>query len=292
MKYGIIEIGSSNTKTHIYENEEIIYESNTTIEFKKNYDKEIARTDLDKLGEVIEKAMSYTMNLHVYGCSIFRSITNNELEKINANLYANYGLKIEVVSQADEALYTASGCYKKTDYVGNMCIFIGGGGSIELIFVKNKEVIYQKYYDFGVSDITNKFPSLKNDVPDVSFDEAYDHVEDLLGRIEAEADVLILAGGDHLYWYQNARFDLLDNEIYSAKNQMFMLTRDMSDKYDREAFTKSLDEIRQNSDNPKWFDGARAMIVITNCISHKINAQYLVPTKINMEEGLKIELND
>ena len=292
MKYGIIEIGSSNTKTHIYENEEIIYESNTTIEFKKNYDREIVRTDLDKLGEVIEKAMSYTMNLHVYGCSIFRSITNNELEKINANLYANYGLKIEVVSQADEALYTASGCYKKTDYVGNMCIFIGGGGSIELIFVKNKEVIYQKYYDFGVSDITNKFPSLKNDVPDVSFDEAYDHVEDLLGRIEAEADVLILAGGDHLYWYQNARFDLLDNEIYSAKNQMFMLTRDMSDKYDREAFTKSLDEIRQNSDNPKWVDGARAMIVITNCISHKINAQYLVPTKINMEEGLKIELND
>ena len=62
-------------------------------------------------------------------------------------------MKIEVVSQADEALYTASGCYKKTDYVGNMCIFIGGGGSIELIFVKNKEVIYQKYYDFGVSDI-------------------------------------------------------------------------------------------------------------------------------------------
>ena len=292
MKYGIIEIGSSNTKTHIYENEEIIYESNTTIEFKKNYDREIVRTDLDKLGEVIEKAMSYTMNLHVYGCSIFRSITNNELEKINANLYDNYGLKIEVVSQADEALYTASGCYKKTDYDGNMCIFIGGGGSIELIFVKNKEVIYQKYYDFGVSDITNKFPSLKNDVPDVSFDEAYDHVEDLLGRIEAEADVLILAGGDHLYWYQNARFDLLDNEIYSAKNQMFMLTRDISDKYDREAFTKSLDEIRQNSDNPKWFDGARAMKVITNCISHKINAQYLVPTKINMEEGLKIELND
>lgn len=292
MKYGIIEIGSCNTKTHIYENEEIIYESNTTIEFKKNYDKEIARTDIDKLGEVIEKAMSYTSDLHIYGCSIFRSITNDELEKINANLYDNYGLKIEVVSQADEALYTASGCYKKTDYVGNMCIFIGGGGSIELIFVKNKEIIYQKYYDFGVSDITNKFPSLKNDVPDVSFDEAYDHVEDLLGRIEAEADVLILAGGDHLYWYQNARFDLLDNEIYSAKNQMFMLTRDISDKYDREAFTKSLDEIRQNSDNPKWFDGARAMKVITNCISHKINAQYLVPTKINMEEGLKIELND
>lgn len=34
-KFGIIEIGSNNTKTHIYENNITIYENNTTIEFKK-----------------------------------------------------------------------------------------------------------------------------------------------------------------------------------------------------------------------------------------------------------------
>ena len=33
----IIEIGSNNTKTHIYENEKNIYDVTTTIEFKKNY---------------------------------------------------------------------------------------------------------------------------------------------------------------------------------------------------------------------------------------------------------------
>jgi len=36
-KCGIIEIGSSNTKTHIYENNKVIYDKTTTIEFKKNY---------------------------------------------------------------------------------------------------------------------------------------------------------------------------------------------------------------------------------------------------------------
>ena len=35
--FAIIEIGSNNTKTHIYENNEVIYDNTTTIEFKKNY---------------------------------------------------------------------------------------------------------------------------------------------------------------------------------------------------------------------------------------------------------------
>lgn len=46
-----------------------------------------------------------------------------------------------------------------------------------------------------------------------------------------------------------------------------------------------------NIDNPLWFDGSRAMKVIINVISHKINAKYIVPTKINMKDGLKEKLN-
>ena len=33
--FAIIELGSNNTKTHIYEDEKLIYENNATIEFKK-----------------------------------------------------------------------------------------------------------------------------------------------------------------------------------------------------------------------------------------------------------------
>ena len=47
------------------------------------------------------------------------------------------------------------------------------------------------------------------------------------------------------------------------------------------------DIIRNNSDNPKWFDGSRAMKVVTNVISHKVDAKYIVPTRINMEDGIK-----
>ena len=289
--FAIIEIGSNNTKTHIYKNEQLIYEKTDTIEFKKNYKNEnkITENDLNKLYEVIKNVLNYTKNINIYGCSIFRNISREELNEINKKFSDKFGLKIQVVSQEDEANYTALGCYNNIEYDGNICIFIGGGGSIELIFVNDKKIIDKKYYNFGVVDITSKFESLKNDVPSCSFNDVYSYVDKLINDINNKADVLILAGGDHLYWYNNAGYELMDNTLYRNENQKYMITTEMSDNYDKDALVTSLDRIRQNSDNPKWFDGSRAMKVITNLISHKIDAKYIIPTKINMEDGLKMQ---
>ncbi len=286
--FGIIEIGSNNTKTHIYEDEKLVYENTTTIEFKKNYkiENKINDNDVNLLYNVINNALNYTKNINIYGCSIFRNISKEELKEINNQLNYKYGLKIEVVSQEDEANYTALGCYNDIDYKGNICVFIGGGGSTELIFVNNKKIIDKKYYNFGVVDITNKFDTLKNDIPDCSFNDVYNYVSELINDINIKADVLILAGGDHLYWYNNAEYKLLDNTLYKNDKQKYMITANMSDNYDRNALETSLDRIRENSDNPKWFDGSRAMKVINNMILHKIDAKYIIPTKINMEDGL------
>lgn len=288
-KIAIIEIGSNNTKTHIYENDNLLKESNVTIEFKKNYKQQnkIQESDLAKLYEVIKTALEYTKNVYIYGCSIFRNIKDEELSAINKKLKNTFNLEIKVVSQEDEAKYTAMGCYNNMNYNGNLCVFIGGGGSIELIFVNNKKIIATKYYKFGVVDVTNEFPSLKNDVPTCTFDEVYKYVESLIGEINIQANLLILTGGDHLYWYNNAQYKLKKNTLYESSNQKYMLTREMCDEYDHDALVTSLDRIRKNSDNPLWFDGSRAMKVITNLIAHKIDAKYVIPTKINMEDGLK-----
>ena len=288
-KLAIIEIGSNNTKTHVYEDGKTIYDNNTTIEFKANYKKnnKIEDADLESLYKVIETAKKYTENIHIYGCSIFRNLSQEELDEINNTIDEKYGFKIEVVSQEDEAKYTAMGCYSNIDYDGTICVFIGGGGSTELLFINNKEIIDKKYYNFGVVDVTSKFETLKEDIPTCTFDEVYDYIDSLVNDINVKADVLILAGGDHFYWYNNAGYELLENTLYKNENQKYMITKEMSDKYDRDALITSMDRIRSNSDNPKWFDGSRAMKVITNLISNKIDAKYIIPTRINMEDGLK-----
>ncbi len=291
-RFAIIEIGSNNTKTHVYDKENVVYENNTTIEFKKNYQNEnrVNECDLDKLFSVVKEALKYTKNVHIYGCSIFRNINKDELNHINFKMKEEFELEIEVVSQDDEAYYTALGCYSNVDYDGNICVFIGGGGSIELLFINKKNVIDKKYYNFGVVDITKKFNSLKDDFTACKFDEVYSYIDSLIGDIDFKADILILAGGDHLYWYNNAGYELLENTLYNCEGQKYMLTNSMNDKYDQDAFITSLDRIRQNSDNPFWFDGSRAMKVITNLISHKVDAKYIIPTRINMEDGLKDKL--
>ena len=288
-KYAIIEIGSNNTKIHVYDGKKEIYENTITIRFKENYklENKIAISDIKKLFKIIESALEYTNNIHIYGCSIFRNISKQELKEINNILTEKFNLNIQVVSQEEEAKYTAIGCYNNIDYKGNICIFIGGGGSTELIFVNNKKIIDKKYYNFGVVDITDKFKGLKDDIPNCTFDEVYNYVEGLIGDVNTKADILVLTGGDHLYWYNNARYKLLKNTLYKADNQKYMIPKETSDKYDKDALLTSLNEIRQRSDNPKWFDGSRAMKVITNLISNKINAKYIIPTKINMEDGLK-----
>ena len=256
---------------------------------KKNHAKEdkIVKEDLEKLYKLITKAKEYTDEIYVYGCSIFRKLTKEELNNINKDLKDKFNIEIEVVSQEQEAKYTALGCYNDIDYKDNICIFIGGGGSIELIFVKDKKIIDTKYYNFGVVDITKKFPSLKDDIASCTFDEVYGYIGELITDINRKADVLILAGGDHFYWYNNAGYKLLENTLYKNEKQPSMITRQMSDEYDKDALLTSLDRIRNNSDNPLWFDGSRAMKVITNYVSHQVDAKYIIPTKINMEDGLK-----
>ena len=283
----IIEIGSNNTKTHIYNGEELIYDTIITIEFKKNYKDKVLESDLEKLYEVIEKAKEYTDNIHIFGCSIFRKIRDDELKEINNELKNKFNTEIIVVSQEDEALYTALGCYKNIDYAKEICVFIGGGGSTELIFVKNKEIIDKKFYNFGVVDITSQFPSLKEDIPNCTFEEVTEYVAELVKDINFKADLLILAGGDHLYWYNNAQYELLENTLYLSENQKYMLTIKMSNNYDKDTMITSLDEIRERSDNPLWFNGVRAMKMITNSIAKKIDAKYIIPTRINMEDGIK-----
>lgn len=293
-KFAILEIGSNNTKTHIYEDRKLIYKNTTTIQFKKNYLilNKINEKDINKLYEEIQKALNYTKNIFIYGCSIFRNITKNELFMINEDLYEKFNLKLEVVSQEDEALLTAYGCYNNIDYSGNICIFIGGGGSTEVIIVNNKKIIEKKYFDFGVIDITKKFDSLKDDISKNSFDEVYKYIDSIIDDFNISCDILILAGGDHLYWYNNANYTLYENELYKNENQEKIITVSDSDKYDRNALETSLDKIRNRSDNPIWFDGSRAMKVITNVISHKVGAKYIVPTKINMEDGLKEKITN
>ena len=158
-------------------------------------------------------------------------------------------------------------------------------------FLSNNEKSFIKVKNSVKSSLSSSF--VRNKIKEgksiryFTPDEVYEYISTLINDINLKADILILAGGDHLYWYNNAHYKLLPNTLYKKDNQKYMIPIKMSDEYDKDALITSLERIKNNSDNPLWFDGSRAMKVITNYISHQIDAKYIIPTKINMEDGLK-----
>jgi len=144
-----------------------------------------------------------------------------------------------------------------------------------------------KSMDFGKSKAR-----LTGNDKKVTFDEVAFYINSLIGDLEYRASVIILSGGDHLYWFHHALYELYDNTLYASDRQKYMIKTEKIDRYDHHMMLHSLDDIRNRSDNPAWFDGSRAMRIIANIITHKIGADVVIPTNINMEDGLKSRLNN
>ena len=79
----------------------------------------------DKLKSGLSKTKDSFNNQINNVFSTFRKVDEElleELEEINKEIEKRFNLNIEVVSQEDEAKYTAIGCYNNINYNGNICI--------------------------------------------------------------------------------------------------------------------------------------------------------------------------
>ena len=129
-KFIIIEAGSTLAKGYLYENNEIKELPFEFIEFKKHYslEKKIFPEDKEKLFNYINKLKEITPNIHIYGTSIFRIITDEERKEFFEEMEKNTGLTFKIVTSDEEQKYTVDGITTNIDYDGNIAIMVSGGG--------------------------------------------------------------------------------------------------------------------------------------------------------------------
>jgi len=287
MKFGILEIGSTNTKAFIYRNGELKNYGQKHIAFKDNYTDKLSESDIDYLCNFINEIKNDVDKIYAFGTSIFRKISDQEQEEFADKLRKKFNVDFKVVSADDEAKYTVDGVISNIDYEGKLAVVIGGGGSTELIITENKKVVKKVLLDFGAMDITKTFPELKDDKVTTDFNTILSYVSKKVRNIDIDADVLVLAGGDYIYFYQNADYKMENNHLYKDENQPYLLTFDRLDFYDHDILTKSLNEIKAKCvGNENWWNGARGMRFCMNAVARELNAKYIIPTKINMIIGL------
>lgn len=98
---------------------------------------------------------------------------------------------------------------------------------------------------------------------------------------------------DYIYFYKTIKYKRGKNFLYEDKNQLYLLDFNTADKYDRDILNKSLEKIKEeNSDNAGWWNGARGMRFCMNAVARKLNAKYIIPTKINMIIGIANEIKN
>lgn len=283
----IIEVGSTNTKAYLCNDNEVLDLGFKTIEFKNHYKKENKINDNDKkvLFDFINSIDN--ANVFVFGTSIFRNLDGVSKEEFLKEFKDKTGRDFYIVTPEEENEYTVYGAVSKVKYTGNVAVMIGGGGSTELSIVRNGEIIESCNSSFGAMDVSDNYPDLRSDIATTSYDKMLDETKTLVNKPNNNADVMILAGGDYIYFYEELSYPVIKNTLWSDELEPYMLDTVTMDKLDREFFyNKSLDEICIRTNNEGWWRGARGMRICVKALVDILDVKYIIPTRISMVYGI------
>lgn len=294
-KFVIIEIGSTTSKAYLYENNEVIDLERRTIELKNHYKLENKIKEDDKI-ELYDLVNSNKKeNTYVFGTSIFRNLNDNQKEEWFKEFKENTGLDFTIVTPDMENEFTVYGAIANIDYKGKIAVMIGGGGSTELSIVENGKIIEKANSSFGAMDTTDMFPELRTDKAKTDYDYMVEETKKLVNIPKNKADILILAGGDYIYYYEELNYPVESNKFYENPLQPYCLDIETMDKLDRNFFYEiSLDEVCNRTNNDGWWRGARGMRLCVKSLVDILEVKYIIPTRISMVYGLveKIKNNE
>ena len=286
-EFVIIEIGSTNTKGYLYKDGEVKSLGFKTIEFKNHYKKE------NKIDEEDKKLLFSFVNeikidrTYVFGTSIFRNLTDEQKDEWLKEFKEKTELDFRIVTSDMENEYTVYGAIADIDYDGKIAVMIGGGGSTELSIVEKKKIIEKANSSFGAMDTTDMFPDIKTDKASTDYDLMVEETKKLVNVPKNKADILILAGGDYIYFYEELNYPVTKNKFYDNPLQPYSLDVETMDKLDCNFFYEvSLDEVCERTKNEGWWRGARGMRLCVKALVDILDVKYIIPTRISMVYGI------
>lgn len=295
--FGIVEIGSTNTKAYKCSDKEITDLGFKTIEFKKNYSLSgfIMPSDAEKLALYINTVFDNDTDIFVYATSVFRDLNKVAIQNFEDVLKRDTSVKrVKVVSAKMENELTVIGAMSNVSIDDDVCVFIGGGGSTEISICSGDKIIEMVNSDIGVTHIISAFPDLTEDYASTDIETVTKYIYEYLKLPVHKADYLILAGGDYILRYENAQYPINKNTIFSSKSHPYIVSvqedRDFENKYYNQI---SLNELKKSTPkNPNWWNGTRAMCAFTNVVALAVDAKIIIPTRISMVYGIAAKLRE
>lgn len=283
------DIGSSTIKLYEYKKELSLIEEKS-IMFKKGFSEDgIQEENIEKMmafiKEVKEKYNLDKNNTEIYATGIWRKIPNEQLANIEAR-FNELDLEFNVISHDKENYYfekAMQGTYNNRVMMVNM-----GGKTTELVIFDNDTVENRVNLTVGVSDVFDKYPNINELDSGISKEEVINYLENLISEdINFNCDIAIHTGGE-LRFQKLVKYNLQPNKFFDDGIHKVYVTYEDFDKKNEELLNKTtLDELRSlMPTNPDWMNGAKAGIMLGEAIFRKANIKNIIPSDLNLINGV------
>ena len=295
--FGIVEIGSTNTKAYVCSEKEIIEIGFKTIEFKKNYALAgcIISSDTDALVRYVNGVFDNGIDIYVYATSVFRELKEEDVRRFEQTLKKETSVKsVNIVTAKTENELTVIGAMNNVSLDDDVCVFVGGGGSTEISVCRNGKIIEMVNSDIGVTSIMRTFPDLSENYASTDIETVTKHIYKYLKLPAHKSDYMILAGGDYILRYENAKYPVNKNTLFSSEDHPYIIPTQENRAFEDKYYHKiSLNELKGSTpDNPNWWNGTRSMCAFTNAVAVAIDAKIIIPTRISMVYGIASQLRE
>ncbi len=293
---GIVEVGSTVTKSYIYKGNKLVELIPKNIEFKKNHQLKLSIDDMDKkdLFSYINNIKNKVDYLYIYGTGFFRGLTKDEKIIFLTEFNNNINLEFNVLTPDEENTFTVLGSIANIDYDKNIAVMVSGGSSTEIAIVRNKGIIENLNLNLGVVDILNVFPDLANDIASSDINSVVSYIKNELKPLQNKADILVLAGGFHKMFRDMVGYEYNKDINFSDKEELNVMAKDKMLIKDEQYFyqIRLSDMSKKTPSMPKWWEGTRAVVTFTEALSEILEVKYIIPTNISAVYGIVEELKN
>lgn len=290
-KLFFVDIGSSSVKVYLFVNNKLQTIAHKSISFKDGFISEtgFAAEKKEELFAFLNKIKKdYPgIDMKAYGTALFRKMVDTTQETFKKELSQTTSIPLTILTHDQENEYLEKALLGKYTSHEPVLLVNIGGGSTELVLIKDEKVIDRKNVAIGVGSVLNEFLTINDNPPGVSFEKIIAWAGKHVPPFEMRPKLAICTGGELIYM-KIARYHLVKNSVFSDPDHPSMIEVSDYRQRNHEVFTKvTLKELESlMPDNPTWMHGARAYNAISQAICKEYDIETIIPSDSNLMNGI------
>ncbi|MFO0703910.1 MAG: hypothetical protein U0525_04270 [Patescibacteria group bacterium] len=290
----LVDIGSMTVKTYKFNNIRLTHVSNKTLDLKTGFD-EITGIQEQKISDLIKHLSSIRQkfpdeSIRLYATAVFRKLNKIQKTQLIDRMFLETGLFLNIIDHDLENNYLEKALLSKCKKTHKVLLINIGGGSTELVFVKNGKPTRKLNINVGAAIVNEQFPDLNDTYVETPLNEIIEFISSHLPKLHKSFDYAFY-NGQEITYMKLASYKLIRNTFMSDDEHRYMINfQDFKNRNTEVCCETKITELEKlMPENPKWMRGARACSLIAQAIASHFKIKYIVPSDTDLIHGVVVK---